>query len=119
MHRQSVAKAAVGCNGGITPQTPSDCQSSLCWSAGECKHNVPLARLNFRKSAEIKHILQSSVYVVQECVSLCQYERSLALENCTAQHREPGFGSAEYSHTETQGGAKVLSFCSVQNTQNF
>jgi len=57
----SATEATELCRIGLTVQTHSNYQYRPCWSAGECKHDVPLARMCFRKSVEIKPILQSSV----------------------------------------------------------
>jgi len=49
------------CRIGLTVQTHPNYQYRPCWSVGEYKHDVLLARLCFRKSVDIKPILQRSV----------------------------------------------------------
>jgi len=51
----------VLCRIGLIVKPLFDCQYRLCLSAGECNHDVLLPPLYFRKSANIKPILQDSV----------------------------------------------------------
>ena len=68
-HKTRLPEATELCRIGLTVQTHPNYQYRPCWSAGECKHDIPLARMCFRKSVGIKPILQSSVLT-----SLCWVE---------------------------------------------